>query len=465
MATFPSIVPVSRTEWTGGNMTSPAPCNNTVAYAASSSPAYPVSSTVTYQPSSVFNFRNDPTKADIRNWKKIKQTGEISFTPLNVWSVRTTNYVVPREYRKFAWKIHQHGCDSSKLAVRVGPLYGQTIYLRNSSIDEYGNSIDSSVYNVKLADLNGLITDAMITTQQDAFAQATSTYDALTEFAELGETLRFMQSFVEGAAEALIGISVTDVDTYKRARSLNAKQMLRAGDRAMQEFGKRWMALRYAITPLCYSLKDASDLISHKASKFKTGRARKKIQITVVPDDYYFSPKSEKVVKIGSTAVTVSSIYKTRYDSGTLQRLVSQVSINPFVTAWELVPLSYVIGWFFNINELIIALTRPDLSSASAGCTAIKTLSVETIHLHDFSEDTSTFSIGAWYNLPAVNQKFTYARSTSQPLQEVITESYKRFLFANPSAELVFDPDLNWKRIIDGLVLSYLPIKKLFRSL
>lgn len=465
MATYLTVEEISRTEWNGGTMVSPSPCNTTASYPSSNVGPFPNGESKTYQPLSETSFKYDPTKVHNRNWSKIKESGEISFTPYSVSKTTIENMVVERRFDFAKWKFHVHGCDSSQKATVVGPWEGHLIYNRRSTIVDHINECIFPLIPLLVSYHDEQVMEAISTTQQAAFASATSTYDLLTELVEMGETLKFMQSLVGSAAASLSSFAKTAGPTFLGARGMSAKQMLSSKNKALQKLGSRWMAYRYALMPILYSLKDINELLGKSALKYQSGRNKESIKSNLTLDDYTIPSTRYLVYQTCEITTDVRSLFKVAYDKGALQRLFSQVSFNPFVTAWELIPLSFVVDWFINVGDAIVSATRIDSSTQSLGVTGIKTIRKDRTMLYDFSSDSSQFVWNGWLDSAPFTKTYKYQRFINAPLQEVRTESYNRVVFSKPEPKLEFSVYLNWKRILDGLVLSYSPIRKLLRSL
>lgn len=467
MAFYLTIEPNSRTEWTGGTLPASAPCTQSAPYGASNAGTFPIGEVKFYQPSKETIFKKDPTKGLRRNWSQIKESGEISFTPYSVSKTTINNYVVEQLFDLAKWKFHIHGCPTSQKTTHVGPWEGHLIYRRKSTVVDYDplGIYVTHAASAGLASHEEEVVNAISTTQQAAFANATSTYDALTDLAELGETLKFMLGIVSKAAVSLSSFASTAGPTFKGARGMNAKQLLKSSDKKLQKLGSRWMAYRYAIMPLIYSLKDINDLLGKTDARYQTGRDKDRIITDITLDDYTLPFEGFGIFQTRRIVSDVRSLFKVRYDSGALQRLFSQTTFNPFITAWELIPLSFVIDWFVNVGDAIACATRIDSSTQSLGVTAIKTSRVDNLILYDFSVDRSRYSFGGWYDMPAFSVSYTHKREVSSSLQQVVVDSYKRIVYTKPEPKLEINVYLNWKRILDSLVLSYQPIKKLLRSL
>lgn len=143
----------------------------------------------------------------------------------------------------------------------------------------------------------------------------------------------------------------------------------------------------------------------------------------------------------------------------------SRVSFNPFVTAWELTTLSFVVDWFLNVGDFIVAHTAVDLSSTSGYCTSVKIDTVETYELVDEGSKTAPAVADRKPCLGPIPEEVR-TWSSKEILRVVTTQSYNRSLFTRSDVNLGLQTSfLNWKRSIDSLVLGYNQAKSLIRKL
>lgn len=465
MAQFNTIEPISRVDWPGGSIAYTGNPPGVSYYSPSGTPAYPSGEVISYNPYTLSESTYDPTRSLGRSWKKIKDSGDISFTPYSRQRIVSEEFVVSVPFDLAAWKYHRTA-GSDAVVYTFGPLEGHTLYKKNVAIatlststpfyDSFGDLVSSHEEQTS---------DAIVSTQQAAFAEATATYDLLTELAEAGETLAFLQGLVSSAADGLSKLRDTDPHTFKQVRSTSPAKMLKSTNKLVRKMGSRWMAYRYAIMPLVYSFKDVNELLGKRDSVYNSGRSRELITDSVDISAYSVPVEGTMLAQCGSIESSVRSLYKTRYDRGALQRVVSQLAFNPFSTAWELIPMSFVIDWFVNINDAIIAATRIDSSTQSLGCTAVKRTMIAELYYFDTTVDRSSKTVPAWLSDPLHVWTYNFSRNIRSPLKRVSEVSYNRTVYYRPMPSLRFNPSLTWKRIIDGLVLTHQPLSKLLRSL
>lgn len=145
------------------------------------------------------------------------------------------------------------------------------------------------------------------------------------------------------------------------------------------------------------------------------------------------------------------------------QRLFDQIQLNPFVTAWELVPFSFVVDWFVNVGDWLQSQTATLVTYASqrVACLSIKKDVISTtfvISKHNWSvTKSSPFHGEVTRSLSPVERQQVYRRQ--------VLESYNRSLFTPQDVNLSFGWEMTWKRWLDAFVLVQIPLNKALRSL
>lgn len=415
-----------------------------------------------YEPYGEVAVLYDPTKG--RKFSALKKTGAILFSPYQKSLTKVTNSISSRYKETVSLYQLAADCGSTPPACYVGPLV-----TRKASWTE---NDDFSSLSARLP-MNGrersyytqAVLDAISSTQQSAFNQALNAYDLLTELGELRETVGYLAGKVKGGADLLSKFAEKDPKAWREGRRSTAKTLMRSSDAALRKLGSRWMEYRYALMPLFYSFKDISSLIEDKAYRYQSERDKKTISL-----DYtaLTGLLDEELYVESSGIITVRSLTKARFDAGDLQRLVSTVGLNPFRTAWELIPLSFVVDWLLNVGDAITSLTGIDYASERLGTTSVRESSKFT-YTHTDRTKVDVLQAGR----PSTNlcgvvrprNEYHFDLKHRNVVRVVETESYSRTIWQRPTPKIIFDPYLNWKRFIDGLVLGYQPTKKILRSL
>lgn len=272
--------------------------------------------------------------------------------------------------------------------------------------------------NVSPLEINsGLVTGVL--------AEAESgSYDLLTEIAELPSTVSFLADVVKKASQS--------VETHNRAMKSLYKQLRTATGKFAEKISRKiasaWLAYRYAIMPLIYSIEDIKETL--KGYKRVFAKFRKKETSDLSRPESGFD-------EVTSASATLRCWIKRAYSPEDLvDQLLGVLKINFFSTAWELVTLSFVVDWFVNIGDVITAFTGNKCYIAQA----------------------ATFS-------RKIEGSSTYASVTTPSVRvEVIPDFYERQII-EPRNHIgfQFEFDLSWKRQLDAIALGLGPALKLLK--
>lgn len=270
-----------------------------------------------------------------------------------------------------------------------------------------------------------------------ALAEANSgTYDLLTEVAELPETLKYLIGILQDFASALKAVRKKEVEVKKLFR--NKKQTERTAYELADALASVWLQFRYAISPLAYSFNDVITTLEEYKRVFAKYRQRQ---------EDYAEPVEISGLDILSHDDFVTShkvfIKRSFSPEDIVDALLSLLKVNPLATAYELIPLSFVIDWFLNIGDYITAMTGTIKYSQEAATYSWKTEGNVTYGKNIVLPDG--------YKPPTVNLSY---------------RTYKRIVI-DPRAHtgLSYDPFINWKRQLDALALLWGPTKKMMKGL
>lgn len=387
---------------------------------------------------------------DPDRWSLIKKSGAIKMTPLTRKKSQTRYY--PVQTLKYAFALGWPSCSSAGKPT----VFGSQV-----------KAISMWSVNVVPSDLAGMpdltsregddvpdIAAELNSLRSDVVASNLMTYDLLTELAEAQKTAKLILTLIQAVRHPIQ--SFLD---FRRTLLKNGKLSPKLIKEALE---KKWMEYRYAIMPLAYSVQDAMKLAKEKGDIYKTDRKSREFSYTTgsrpsSSQNSLYSWTSEEV------QVRISVVGRARFDPDELYlRLFDQIGINPFKTAWELIPYSFVIDWFANIGDWVLARTAGLGPGAQQRlfCQSIKEIRTVSTYVVDEREwkASKEYSAGVVSVGPFVN-------NSEGLLIETKEESYTRSLFTTDDVHLQFDAYLNWKRMIDGWVLSQKPLIKALRKL
>lgn len=315
---------------------------------------------------------------------------------------------------------------------------------------------------------NADILNASLSVREDASAASFRSWDALTDLAEVRDTLNLIKDISSVLRNILFAKTraVATLAEVIRALRYNPKHLLKQTDKGLRRVGDWWMQQRYGIMPLVYSYHDAAKTIQRGFRTFD--RATRVVTPSTLSPSI---PNGSYISKNVTGNVTVRAVVGCAYSSANLARYAG-VGMNLFQTGWELIPLSFVWDWFFNVGNYIVTKTSADFSSLSRACMSQKVETIETYELH-YSPNinlSATINSGAQSNgqycWPAYTN-YTNSLVLNSPQTELLTtvstRLYDRTLFDRRGTTLRWTPSLNWRRYIDSMILTNQSIGKVLK--
>lgn len=261
-------------------------------------------------------------------------------------------------------------------------------------------AIETFVQQLKtLKPIKGLVTEVV--------CEANSgTYDVLTSVMEnLRETVPSILELLKSVFKL-----------YQRARGqVKHRRSLSTGS-VQADIARIWLQFRYAVQPLAYELNDILDFQDLKRLEFESFRKGR-----TWTKEFSYNGWT------GTIDCVDRCLVRNEYDFSRLYGLKT----NLFSTAWELMPLSFVIDWFLNIGDVLTASISPN------------GLKRQVVNYSTRCEGTMTLAHPD-YPGTIVVQLNTYARG---PINK---SSY---------IDLEFAPDLSFKRLIDAWAIFWAGVK------
>ena len=300
-------------------------------------------------------------------------------------------------------------------------------------------------------------------------------WDVLTELAELPSTIKMGVDALKALRNPLKTLKSLDLASKKRKRDYDIVEELvqtRKGPRTRKRkkwftyyewegkpasladlSAQAWLTYRYGIMPILYSLQDISSIINKKYADKVEWETTKKREVTSIDDTSVigsFGGSHEKakvpLIMKRDCQLIQRVFIKTKYNVGQLKS--KQLGFNPVLTAWELVPFSFVADWLVHIGDMIMALTPT--------CYQERAIT--------YSEHFSSKLEYASGPLPAPGKtgNVTTIVERASISWSAYEESYQRDVVTDNVLEFITLPvglETNWKRQLDAFALSYLLIK------
>lgn len=392
----------------------------------------------TVPPATVHGLRRYKPDSKYREWKKAKEGGEVVLRPYH--NAKWTVHADPGAYLKDTWShptvstvAHRMAGDLSEAvpsfcaAYPVVLQYGQyglrtknklgtvqryrwrgvstanyKLPMSHAELVYIGELLD---YRMSESDMDTCLTTSTVANQR------AGAVDVLTALAEAPETI----NSIWDACKAILRY-------YLEVRKKVARLEGVSDPGAIEAIASLWLQYRYAIMPNVYLITDALAYLDQNSRIFQTERQGERHIQSGFSYNGWTVPDFEVVHRC---------FMKTGYDVGFQRRDLQ--TWGP-TTAWELIPLSFVIDWVIGVGDFLTAL-RPAEGVHSEG-----------IQYSLKSDVVLTLSNPDWVGNPIRIEYEGYASRVIDVYDIGITVS----------------PNLNWKRWLDAAALSWGSFKKLF---
>jgi hypothetical protein len=272
---------------------------------------------------------------------------------------------------------------------------------------------------------------------QEALSRAqTDAWDALTFAAEFRKTTEMVIG-LRSRAEKLY-------DTFASRVAAKVKRTTKGVD-ISKIISEVWLEMRYGWRPLLFDIADINEAIR----RLQMG-VEDPLQRAYASDSSMSSDSrtfTEKRMLIGaanadfnscscSVRSTTSVEYKLHASVG-LQVTTRETTLaDPVVTAWELVPFSFILDWFITIGDMLAAF-----SPFATGQLRYSTISIETVQ-----RQNSSFLVVPDPGIAV------FENSMSPCVSERTVTTYSRRL-ENPTPTLAFKVNLDAFKILDLVAL------------
>jgi len=276
----------------------------------------------------------------------------------------------------------------------------------------------------------------------EAIAKArTKSFDAGTFAAEFNKTLKMIASFREntfGRAQSIVR------DLARTRRNMVKKKSL---IHAVKTFDQAWLEGRYGWRLMAYDLNDINDALiklqSIAPKVFERAYASDKGHtVSTWSNDNCRILQAFNNTIYGDWTYVVGSCtdYKeVNRRAGSIVELVAGgiAFVDPLVTAWEVIPFSFIADWFLNIGKNIAAFSPFASGTLKGVWTSEETLIEYTFQGHIASVN------------PTDSSRTQRVVGASTGTFKTYYKSYVRSKVTNPSFSLNYDLDLDASKIVD----------------
>lgn len=188
----------------------------------------------------------------------------------------------------------------------------------------------------------------------------TAGWDLGTLYAERRQTLAYIKQLVPAFFRQMKRAR-QDFGSWEAFREF----LLRRGE---QGASNNWLSLRYGLRPIVFDLMEAMERLTKNhdelfritVQEVKTSSDQAyfnpgSISASMLPDGWTHSGGAAPSSRVGTGTVKVMRTYNARCGVGVKTLVKGKLTVNPALTAWEMVPFSFVVDWVLNIGDNILA--------------------------------------------------------------------------------------------------------------
>nr|QIS88008.1 MAG: maturation protein [O'Leary virus] len=271
-----------------------------------------------------------------------------------------------------------------------------------------------------------------------AIAEANeATFDLGTFIGEMPETLQFL-----GAIVLKLLAIFKSIKSGKFGKEM--EQYFRKGfsKRLIDDATDGWLAYRYAVMPLVYSLQDGLKALEPVKATFLRTRKRDSFtdEDTIIGSPYGSHQLSPCTASFSRETVARAQVYTILTAE---QAKMRRYLLGPVTTAWELVPLSFVVDWVVQVGDFIASFRM--LPKESQGITFSVKDKVEILAVA--SADSKLIIRSDGYIVSRIDGRQSLSYSKQRYTRGVIPNDFKH--------EIPVGVQMNLCRTIDAFSLAY----------
>lgn len=330
------------------------------------------------------------------DFKRRRNSGELIMNPLTSYRVNMTRVgslsVTGSNVGSFPFNLQT---DINPFAVNdvygSGSWKGNTCPINLEATKSFCSEVIQGCYSYqKLADCTSMAS-------QRAFGQRGRNFTLIGEdFAEMGQTISLFPHLIQDAILLL--------QSYRRTSGLSDLANASKDDwlRQFKRASSAWLACRYGIRPLVYTLRNYIVGLSERYTSMRMTSRGYMVDKAICSYPHWFitndgSWRMQYTTDL-SVVVSAKATVIDQIDLDLANLLALRTGADRIIqTAWELVPYSFVVDWFIDVSSWLQAWTPKWQSTLGAAC--VTTRVVHTMQTYGFSVTPSSYVYRSLYGV------------------------------------------------------------------